>query len=62
MKIKIELELDDYEAAAEQLPDILRQLADELDSDDEPEMYMDGSMIVKDTDGNAIGSYEFDEE
>lgn len=61
MKITIELNLPDIEQHPEKLPNILRELVDILEGDSEPDVnVMDGSLNIKDSDGNTVGTLEFE--
>jgi len=61
MKITIELNLPDIEQHPEKLPNILRELVDTLEGDSEPDVnVMDGSLNIKDSDGNTVGTLEFE--
>lgn len=66
MKVSIEIKMNNaaFEENPAELSRILRKLANDLDDPSEPDGYiqMDGSLSLRDINGNRVGFCEFDEE
>jgi len=59
--VTITLNVPDFEEQPDELPRLLRQLADTLEGDTEPDINaMDGSLNITDTDGTPVGNATFD--